>query len=251
VTTHGILNDGALLKARDAQLHRLSELFEGRHGEHVFVLNGLKGKGRSDLYAEPERWLAEALDDLAGKADALRDIVVFRPLSINPLPYGVHFVDTLFGARVYELHGESDNWQAEYLRCPVGHLREPNLATHPSSTLARRMAMAFVTAGTAVPLFGPPVLSSPLNIALNLYGQSFLEAMLCEPESAHRDLRVITDTIIRLHRWFQESIPLEQLQMIETGGRVQPKGHGQLCGCSTHLLSARQYSDFVAPFDQK
>jgi hypothetical protein len=93
------------------------------------------------------------------------------------------------------------------------------------------------------------VLSSPLNIALNLYGQEFLAAMLAEPGAARHDLRVIAAVIRRLHRWFQANVPLAQLQMVETKGRIQPPGHGQLCGCSTQLLSPDQYRRFIAPLD--
>jgi hypothetical protein len=95
------------------------------------------------------------------------------------------------------------------------------------------------------------VLSSPLNIALNLYGQRFLIAMIKDPEAAHRDLRLITDVIVTLHRWFQEAIPFVQLQMIATGGRCQPPGYGQLCGCSTHLISGASYAEFIAPLDDE
>lgn len=251
VAGHKVLNDDDLRRMRDAQLHRLSRLFTGQHGPNVFVLCGLNGNGQSDLYTEPENWMAEALDDLASKAAALRDTVVFRPLSINPWPYGVHFVDTLLGARAYELHGEKGNWQAEYLPIPVGQLEAPNLDAHPSFKLAQRLAAAFVNAGVSVPVFAPPVLSSPLNITLNLFGQEFLVAMLSEPDKARSDLRVITDTIKRLHAWFQEHVPFDQLRMVAPSGRIQPPGHGQICGCSTQLLSTGQYDEFIGPLDQE
>jgi hypothetical protein len=243
------LNDPQLRRRRDAGLRRLARLFAGAPGRRVFVLCGVRGTGRSDLYAAPEAWMAEALADLAGRAEALRDPVVFRPLSVNPWPYGVHFVDTFFGAAVYELDGEPDNWQARYVSQAVGTLAAPRLASHPSFRLAQRLTRAFLDSGATLPLFAPPVLSSPLNIALNLYGPEFLLALLGAPAAARRDLRVITGTIRRLHLWFQAHVPAAQLQMVETRGRIQPPGHGQLCGCSTHLLSAAQYAEFIAPLD--
>ena len=251
MTARDILNDSVLLQLRDAHLRRLSELFGGRHGLRAFVLHGVNGNGRSDLYAEPERWVTEALVDLASKAKALRDNTVFRPLSINPWPYGVHFVDVLFGANAYELRGEKGNWQAEILRRPLGRLAYPEMDAHPAFNLAQRLAAAFVDARVSVPFFAPPVLSSPLNIALNLFGQEFLVALLCEPDAARHDLRIIADTIKRLHRWFQEHIAFEQLQMVETCGRIQPQGHGQICGCSTQLLSCDQYREMISPLDQE
>jgi hypothetical protein len=249
MTTHDILNDDTLRKQRDGEFHRLAQLFNGQPGQNAFLLWGRTGNGLSNLYEEPEKWVAEALDHAASLAGEPWDPVVFRPISIGPWPYGVHFVDTFFGARVYELHGEKENWQVDPLQTPVGHLVAPDIGAHPSFRLAQRLAAAFVAARVSVPLFSPPVLSSPINIALNLYGQEFLVAMLVEPALARHDLRVITDTIKALHGWFQEQIPFPQLQMIETRGRIQPPGHGQICGCSTQLLSGPQYREMIAPLD--
>ncbi len=248
---HDILNDRSLLQLRNEGLLRLSELFHGVEGKHAFVLFGVTAQGKSDMYMEPEKWMDEALDDLSAKTDSLLDEFVFRPLSVNPWPYGVHFIDSFFGAKPYELQGEKDNWQAENLSIPVGQLEQPDIASHPSFILAQRLAAAFTNARVSLPLFAPPVLSSPLNIALNLFGQEFLIAMLSEPEKARHDLRIITDTIKWLHKWYQKNIPSSQLQMVETCGRIQPPGHGQICGCSTQLLSGEQYGEFIAPLDQE
>ena len=140
MTEYRALNDVDLLQIRDDHVHRLSQLFDGVPGQLVFVLCGVNGDGQSDLYTKPEKWVAEALGDLESRAEVLRDTAVFRPAAINPWPFGVHFVDTLFGARAYELHGEKDNWQAEYLEMPVGQLTAPMLGDHPSFRLARRLA---------------------------------------------------------------------------------------------------------------
>ncbi len=86
-----ILNDPELKNIRDHYMNRLQNLFDGKPGENVFVLSGINGEGKTDLYTEPEKWLYEALDDLTEKADSLKDEIIFRPLSINPWPYGVHF----------------------------------------------------------------------------------------------------------------------------------------------------------------
>lgn len=246
-----ILNDPGLLQARDRHFGRLEQVFAGIPGEQAFVLCGITGRGQSDLYTAPEDWMHEALDDLAARAEALGDPEVFRPLSISPWPFGVHFVDTLFEARVYELADERENWQSDYLRTPVGRLAAPDLTAQPAFKLAQRLTQAFIQAAVKVPLFAPPVLSSPLNIAVNLYGQEFLVALLGEPAAARRDLRVITNTIKALHNWFRKAVPFQQLQMIETCGRIQPPGHGQVCGCSTQLLSAGQYREFIAPLDEE
>jgi hypothetical protein len=134
---------------------------------------------------------------------------------------------------------------------PIGELRRPDIENHPSFLLAKRVAEAFCKAEVSLPFFDAPTLSSPLNIAVNLFGQDLLSAMLEEPDRVRHDLRVITDAIKWLHRWFRERISIEQFQMILSCGRIQPPGHGQICGCTSQLLSGDLYREFIAPLDQE
>ena len=246
-----ILCDAALLEVQNKHFARMGALFAGQALERLFVMCGTYRTGTADLYKEPEIWVDQTLDALAGVASFLDDPDVFRPLVVNPWPYGVHFIDRLLGALVYELDGERESWQVQMLQAPVGELQPPDLSQCPAWELARRIAHAFVEAEVTVPLFAPPVLASSLNIALNLYGQRILLAMVVDPAAAHHDLRVITDLIVTLHRWFQRTVPFEQLRMIATGGRCQPPGYGQICGCSTHLVSAELYVDFISALDDE
>ena len=241
-----VLSDGELRQARKRHIGRLQALFAGETLDSAFVLWGVLGQSSADMCAEPERWVAEALDDLAGKAEHLRDPVVFRPLAIEPGIYGVHFIDKLFGADVFPL---DDNWQVHYLDQPVGELQPPDLDADPTWQLAKRLAAAFTGSGITVPFFGLPTISSALNVGLNLYGQPLLEAMCADPGAARRDLRVINGLLREIHTWYREHLARKQLQSVVAAFRTQPPGFGQLCGCSTQLLSAAMYQDFVAPLD--
>jgi len=241
------LCDPELLEIRRQHFRRLEMVFNGQ-SEIPFKLLGRGCNGQSDIFNQPQAWVDEALEDAAVNAGQIRDERVFRPVSVNPWIYGVHFVDKLLGARVFDLDG-TGNWQAAPLASKVGTLAEPAIERDAAWVLARRIAEAFLEASVSVPLFAPPVLSSPFNIAMNLYGQEFLVALLEDPSAARRDLRVITDLILMLHRWFIAAIPFEQLQMIETRGRIQPPGHGQICGCSCQLLPPDLYREFIAPCD--
>lgn len=131
--------------------------------QHTFVLCGNTGVGTCDMYKEPEKWIDEALDALAEKTRSLRDTEVFRPVSVGPWPFGVHFIDTFFGAEVYDLDGSGGNWQVKALETPVGVLKLPNIDSHPSWIMAKRLADAFIKAEVKLPFFTPPVLSSPFN----------------------------------------------------------------------------------------
>jgi len=236
----------SLLRVRDAHFRRLTALYAGEPLDGAFVLCGIGGSSKVDQYAEPERWVEEALDSLAEQAERTKDEKAFRPLVVEPNPYGVHFVDRMLGARVFHYEGQ---WWADFLRSPVGSLEPPDLVRDPTWRLAVRQSEAFVASGATVPLFGLPTIASALNIALNLYGEAFLLALLDRPDAARRDLKVINGLLCELHRRYIACIPPEQLQCVVAAGRTQPRGFGQLCGCSTHLLSAGQYRDFIAPLD--
>ena len=154
----------------------------------------------------------------------------------------------MFGCQVYFYE---DNWWAQTLRSAIGMLEPPDLANDDTWRLARELALGFVARGVTVPLYALPVIASPLNILVNLFEQDVLEAMITSPAAVHHDLRIITDLLCELHRWYRAHIPAEQLQLVAAGGRCQPPGFGQICGCTTHLLSSAMYQDFVAELDEE
>ena len=96
-----------------------------------------------------------------------------------------------------------------------------------------------------------PTIASVLNVAVNLYGQEILGALLLEPEAARHDLGVIDETIRDIHRWFLENLPSDRMQCTSAQGRFQPPGHGQLCGCTCQLVSGQVYAGQVGPWDDR
>jgi hypothetical protein len=244
--TRDKLSDPKLLEIRESHFSRLEALYARKSLDYAFVLNGIAGHAPVDPYKETERWFNEALDSLADQSERTMDQVVFRPLVIEFSHYGVHFIDRIFNANVYHHEGQ---WWADTLKSPVGKLEYPDLDNDDTWQLAERLAKAFISSGVTVPIFGLPTLSSALNIAVNLYNERFFLSMLEEPESAYHDLNVINTLLCDLHRWYLDNIPITQLQPVVAAGRCQPHGYGQLCGCTTHLLSAKTYFELVAPMD--
>jgi len=242
------LSDPALLQARDRHIGRLGALFGGDRPDTAPFLCGVVGQSSADRYSQPDKWVREVLDDLASRAESLLDPTVFRPLVVESDIYGVHFIDKLFGADVFELDG---NWQAHPLDGPVGTLQPPSLDSDPTWQLARRIATAFLEAGVPVPLFGLPTISSALNVGINLYGQGLLVAMYSDPRAVRRDLATINDLLCEIHAWYLQHLPASQLQPVVAAFRTQPPGFGQLCGCSTQLLSGETYREFIAPLDDR
>jgi hypothetical protein len=243
-TTLQLLADPELVAARQAWETRLGD-FAGM----PIYLQGLARSGNADMYQSPGQRVHEALDQLTEHVELLRDGRAFRPLSVRAALHGVHFVDKIFAAEVYELDGDKGNWQAKHLNSEVGNLKRPDLDTNPTWTAAREFARCFVASGVTVPAFQLPTIASALNIGLNLYGQELLVAMMADPPSAHRDLAVINGVLLEIHDWYRTNVPFDLLQQVACSGRWQPPGSGQICGCSNQLISADQYADFIAPHD--
>jgi hypothetical protein len=246
-----ILSDPTLIEARRAGFRRLEALFAGETpggdplGDPV-MLNGINQCTENDD-TNWEKWLDESLLALASQADKLRATRVFRPLCITYNPHGVHFTDHLFGAHVFRM--DDGSWQVHTLNQPVGTLQPPDLDHLPAWQVMVDFARAFLQREAPAVIYGMPTIASVLNIAVNLFGQEILLAMKTDAAAARHDLEIINNTLRQMHRWYRENIPAEQLQCIVPDGRCQPVGYGQLCGCTTQLVSAAVYREFIAPLD--
>jgi len=248
--THAILNDPERIARRDIWFSRMENLFAGTpdtyNDQYIFTLCGSVPRPSDDMlaYTEPEEWILQCLELIAAQPECTNNR--FAPVCVEYPIYGVHFIDKIFGAEVYQ---DSGQWYNHYLTTPIGELQMPNLEKDETWALARRAAMAFLDADVSLPLFGLPTLSSALNILVNLYGGDSLAAMIDDEEAVLHDLTIINDVIRTLHRWYLETIPHQLLQPVISWGRTQPPGFGQLCGCTTQLLSGRMYRSLIAPLD--
>lgn len=243
------LSDRRLSEAYGRHVARLQALFNRAEVDGPFYLRGIgQTTERADI--DPIRWLDGALAELADQVEIATDPLVFRPLCVDYNPYGVHFIDSFFGAEIFYLES-SAGWQALPLDRPVGTLSMPDMEANPAWRAAQHLTRRFLDYDLPNVTLGLPTLSSVLNIAVNLYGQNVLLAMLAAPDDVRHDLRIIADVICQVHRWYLEHVPLARMQCIALEGRYQPPGYGQLCGCTTHLISCAAYRDFVAPFDDE
>lgn len=244
-----IPNEKKLVEKRDQWFDKLQQMFDGTYREPIaFVLDGVRANGVCDPYREPEQWVDECMRDIAeNKAKLILNEDKFVPVCVEFGLYGVHYIDRIFGSNVYFKAGQ---WYNDYLNTPIGELRDPDLAHDETFQLSIRAAKRFAEVGGDLALFGLPTIASTLNIAINLYGQEILMAMLEEPEAARADLETINRTLIRIHKAFMDILPEKQLQPVISWGRTQPPGYGQVCGCSTHLLSGGLYRELVADLDE-
>lgn len=242
-----ILNDPELLEYQNNWFEKMRAIFEGDEAGPL-VLNGIVGRtqNRDILYNDPKQALVEDLKVLAQYAHQYKSDKWFVPFCVEGEFYGVHFIDRIFGAKVFFQDGQ---WYNRYLDIEVGELEKPDLENDETWRMAREYALAFLNSGTEVPLLGLPTIASALNIAINLYGEEILVAMLAEPEAAKHDLEIINEVLMEIHRWYLENIPHDRMQPVISWGRTQPPGYGQICGCSTQLVSPGLYEEFIMPLD--
>ena len=244
---HRILNDRGLISIRDQWFEKMEHVFARTNNpDEIFAVNGIAGEGKTDMYKHPDIWMFECLEDLANRADTLKNEKMFKPLCVECCFYGVHYIDKLLGADVFFQDGQ---WYNHYLETPVGSLKTPDWEHDELWQKTVLMTEAFLQSDQKLVLFGLPVIASVLNIAVNLYGEEILVEMLGEPELARHDLNIINDLLIKLHQWFNGVLPRRQLQPVVSWNRTQPPGYGQLCGCTNQLLSKELYAEFIAPLD--
>lgn len=248
-----ILNRADLIARRDLWYERLQNVFDSTpsswNQQYAFGIMGIWGAGKYDPFQEPELWMESCLEDLADRYSAIENDIYFRPLCIDlSVFYGVHYIDKMFGADVYY---QDDQWYNNYLSSPIGELKAPDLEQNELWNLTLRAIHAFLEADVALPLLSLPVIASPLNVAVNLYGSEILMEMLGDPENAMHDLKIITDLQCQLHSICRNLVSPLQLQATCCDGRAQPPEFGQLCGCTTQLLSGSLYEEMIAPLDDQ
>ena len=245
----GLLNDKTLIAKRDEWFNKLQSMFNGTYSEnYAFVLDGVLASGKSDPYTEPEKWVDECLEDIVNdKAKCILNDDKFVPVCIEYGIYGVHYIDKILGANVYFKDGQ---WYNDYLTTPIGELKDPDLENDETFNLSIRAAKRFAEVGGDFALFGLPTIASALNIAVNLYGQEILMAMLMDPDAARKDLETINRLLVKIHKAFREILPVKQLQPVISWARTQPPAYGQVCGCTTQLVSKDIYAEMIADLDE-
>jgi hypothetical protein len=233
---------------------RVDDLYAGQPVDGVVAIagrmagrnHGLWGTNDTDMLRQPEAWLAEVLADHAAHAAEVGDRRTFRPLVVEIDAFGTHYIDALFGAPVH-FHG-GQVW-SETLKSDLAELAAPDLARSEVFQSSLRLARHVVAAPEARLLISNPVLSCPINIGINLFGEELLDALLERPAAARHALRVITDAIAACMEAFGRVIPFELRRNSVGNDRYAPAGVGFIDGCATQLVSARHYAEFFAPLD--
>ncbi|MCQ2399755.1 MAG: hypothetical protein MJ072_04545, partial [Clostridia bacterium] len=143
-----ILDDEKLLRIQNGWFDRLQGVSDGKFDVGKgFRLKGILAPWTNVIYEDPERFIDESLEFVANKAEVLLEEDVFRPLTVSCGAYGVHYIDKILGAEVFQ----RDDWYNNYLTTPVGTLKAPDYMNDPTVQLTLRMAKRFTEVGGRVP----------------------------------------------------------------------------------------------------
>ena len=235
---------------------RIAALYAGEQPSEVIAIaggwfgnfHGLRGTNDIDMLKDPDAWIDDVLSDMAEKAVAASDRVTFRPLVMELDPLGVHYIDAILGANVY-FH--NDQVWSDPLTCDLEELSMPDLSQSEVFQASLRLAKRAVEVSQGHFFVTTPVLSCPINIGINIFGQQLLEALISRPDAARHALRIINDVIAACIRAFSEVIPESIRRNFVAENRYTPPGFGEIDGCATQLVSARQYEEFFAPLDEE
>lgn len=252
-----ILCDPELIEIREMHIKRLEALFAGEKPDYPFYLYGetLDNVGFNDpLSSGPfencEKWVDNAIIELAEKAECAADRKVFRPLSMQYYYYGVHFGDKIFGADVF-FNSDINQWWSKSMKNPIGELLKPDMENNETWKMAKRLSYAMTESGAELPFISHQVIGSSLNLSVNLYKQRLLYAFYECPDEVKHDLRIINDVLKEMFMWYQRAVPDSLLQATVPESRVMPRGSGQIDGCTTQLVSPDIYREYFAPLDDE
>lgn len=164
-----------------------------------------------------------------------------KPFPNVNTPYGHYFSPALFGCEIVCPEDQAiANLPLDADMDDMARLEVPDFDKSP--VIQQAFAEAEVLRKEYGFCHGAVGMGSPLNIAVNVYGEQFLTACAMEPEIAQHVLRVIAETMFKLYREVcaviePEAYPLENI----------PFGLGN---CPAIMLSPSMYREVVLPVDK-
>lgn len=154
--------------------------------------------------------------------------------------YGNYFMPALFGCEMLFPPDQAPGFRAldadfEDMR----RLQVPDFETNP--VIRKAFADAEVLKQRYGSCSGSICMGSPLNVAVNIYGELFMMACALDPEAAQHVLRVIAETCFKLYREVSARIapadfPLDTMNW----------GYGN---CPAVMFSPKTYREVILPVD--
>jgi hypothetical protein len=213
----------------------------------------------SDLHVMPmvapydgEAWLAEQLAHFKANYESYLDEITYRPFVLSLGRFDLHFASAVMGCPVFEGEEGKVWWTPlSKLGRSMAEFRAPEL---DDNALFQEMLglLRFVAQATEgrIPIEIPYV-SEPLIAAVDIFGEEFLQTLARDPDAADRILDAIMATILEMRRRFLATAPEARLWAHGHNQRMVPPGYTVLYGCTTQLISAKNYETHILPRDRE
>lgn len=155
--------------------------------------------------------------------------------------YGNYFMPALFGCEiVYPPDQAPGNLPLAASFEDMRRLRIPDFDTAP--VIRRAFSEAAILSAHYGSCHGSISTGSPINVAMNVFGETFLMACALEPETAQHVLRVIAETEFKLYREVSAVIAPDEFPL---PGMVF--GYGN---CPAIVFSPGMYREVILPVDK-
>lgn len=155
--------------------------------------------------------------------------------------YGNYFMPALFGCEIRYPPNQAPGFAAiEASFEDMRRLEVPDFETNP--VMRRAFAEAEVLKKRYGFCSGSICLGSPLNVAVNVFGEQFAMACALDPEAAQHVLRVIAETEFRIYREFSTTVAPNDFPLTDI-----PFGYGN---CPAVMFSPTMYREVILPVDK-
>jgi|GEM_PF-1498608 len=236
----------------DHRENQVAKVFAGEQPDHVPVwfYHEELGQMRPELLmAEKNReaWLENQLRAVkVNVEESLDSHCLYYPLIEMASFYGTHYIDALFGNDVQWV--ENQFWSKEQT-CEVSELQMPDL--DDSSLLKETVELAQWVQEKAGDRFviSMPDVGSPINVAVNLFGERFFLEIAMDPESAERALKMVAEVTRRVYQELVQAVGQKAIRCHNAFYVYTPYDYAGLSLCATQMISPANFSESVADAD--
>ncbi len=239
-------------KELDYRENQFAKVFAGEKPDYVPVwfYHEELGQMRPELLMEEKNrdvWLDNQIKAVKiNVEESLDSACLYYPLIEMASFYGTHYIDALFGNDVQWVKNQF--WSKEQ-ECEVSELQMPDLDNSKLLKETVELARWIKEKTKGEFLISMPDVGSPVNVAINLFGERFFLEIAMNPDSAKRVLAMIADTTRRVYEELVAAVGQETIRCHNAFYVYTPYEYAGLSLCATQMISPDNYSELVANAD--
>ena len=239
-------------KELDYRESQFAKVFAGEKPDYVPVWFYYEELGQIKpelLMAEKDRkaWLDNQLKAVKTNVEeAIENYCLYYPMIEMVSLYGTHYIDALFGNDVQWV--ENQFWSKEQT-CEVSDLQMPDLDNSELLKETVDLAKWIKEQTDGKFLINMPDVGSPINVAINLFGERFFLELAMNPDSAKRVLTMIAEVTRRVYEELIAAVGQETIRCHNNFYVYTPYDYAGLSLCATQMISPANYTELVADAD--